>query len=450
MKRLLGLALTHFLACFLTCLLACASTPRAAQSGPDPACSRARPRSRDAWASCVHIIESARAAHDLAEVDRTLLEATALLPNSPSIDLALARNANLRGQVTDSIAWLDTYAARGLTIDLAADPGLKALASDPRAQKVTARLTENARPVTRGSKSLALPRGDLLFEDLAWDAGRAVFYVTSVRGQKLIELDPKTGSTRDVFAIDRPGVGILGVAIDPSRKKLWLTEAPLPPVPGFKKGDAASTPNALVALDSTTHAPIQRIELAPDGQERALTDLAIAPSGDVLVSDAAGGTLYLLESGQERLRALATIFASPQTPAPRDDGRAYVPDYSLGIALVDLRSAAVTWLSAPKEIALAGIDGLYLAGNALIAVQNGTRPPRLVRFDLSSDGTRIEHAAVLEAGTPDLGEPTHGAIVDGSFWFLASSGWSRFDDDGAIVKDPPADAPSLWRIPLSS
>jgi hypothetical protein len=53
------------------------------------------------------------------------------------------------------------------------------------------------------------------------------------------------------------------------------------------------------------------------------------------------------------------------------------------------------------------------------------------------------------AASPDLGEPTHGAILDDQLWFLANSGWSRFSDDGALVNDPPEDAPSIWRVPTA-
>src|SRR6185436_1010849 len=114
---------------------------------------------------------------------------------------------------------------------------------------------------------------------------------------------------------------------------------------------------------------------------------------------------------------LSAEFDSPQTPAPESDGTVYVPDYSLGIARVDTRTGAVSWLSASPDIALSGIDGLYWIGrigriqNALIAVQNGTHPPRVVRLTLSPDGGSVTAATVL-AASPDLGEPTHAVIVE--------------------------------------
>jgi hypothetical protein len=80
-------------------------------------------------------------------------------------------------------------------------------------------------------------------------------------------------------------------------------------------------------------------------------------------------------------------------------------------------------------------------------VQNGASPPRVVRLTLDLAGKRVTACRVLERATPGPGEPTHGAIVDGAFWFLASAGWPRFDDDGHLRADASPDAPAIWRIP---
>ena len=39
-------------------------------------------------------------------------------------------------------------------------------------------------------------------------------------------------------------------------------------------------------------------------------------------------------------------------------------------------------------------------------------------------------------------------LLSSVFVFLASAGWSRFDDDGHLVPDAPPDAPALWSLPL--
>jgi hypothetical protein len=119
-------------------------------------------------------------------------------------------------------------------------------------------------------------------------------------------------------------------------------------------------------------------------------------------------------------------FPSPQTPAlSADEKILYVPDYVRGIAAMHLDTRKVEWLQPAPGIALSGIDGLYVHGNSFIAVQNGTTPPRVIRFSLD-----LHSQELLEANTPGLGEPTHGTFVGDDFYFLANSGWSQYDGKG--------------------
>ena len=124
-------------------------------------------------------------------------------------------------------------------------------------------------------------------------------------------------------------------------------------------------------------------------------------------------------------------FPSPQTPAlSADEKTLYVPDYLRGIAAMDLATRAVKWLPPAENVALSGIDGLYVFGDSFLAVQNGTAPPRLTRFSLD-----LQKQEVLEANWPELGDPTHGVIVGDAFYFIANSGWGEYDQHGKIVWD---------------
>jgi hypothetical protein len=92
---------------------------------------------------------------------------------------------------------------------------------------------------------------------------------------------------------------------------------------------------------------------------------------------------------------------------------------------MDLATRSVKWLQPARNIALSGIDGLYVYRDSFLAVQNGTTPPRIMRFALD-----LQKQEVLEANSPGLGEPTHGTIVGTDFYFLASTGWNDYDDKG--------------------
>jgi hypothetical protein len=144
------------------------------------------------------------------------------------------------------------------------------------------------------------------------------------------------------------------------------------------------------------------------------------------------------------------LLRSPQTPVPLPGGtRLLVPDYSRGIAIVDLaRPGTVAWLAHDPALAAYGIDGLYLRGKDLIAVQNGTVPERLLLLRLNADFTRITGWSVLLARAPALGDPTHGVVAGGHFQFIANSGWDRVDEQGHIDATATADNPAIWSIEL--
>jgi hypothetical protein len=109
-----------------------------------------------------------------------------------------------------------------------------------------------------------------------------------------------------------------------------------------------------------------------------------------------------------------------------------VPDYSRGIGIVDLASRQVKLLEHPKELSLDGIDGMYLSGRTLIAIQNGTAPERLIRMTLDAALTRVLEWETIEANWTGLGDPTHGVVVRDQFYFIANSGWDRMADDGSL------------------
>src|SRR6185295_20378665 len=102
------------------------------------------------------------------------------------------------------------------------------------------------------------------------------------------------------------GIGVLDVAFDPTRNVLWMSTAPLPPVPGYRKGDDTARASSIAAIDPATGRIVQRIELRPDGKPHALSDLAVTSAGDVLVSDATGGGLYILRAGRAALERLSS------------------------------------------------------------------------------------------------------------------------------------------------
>ena len=264
-----------------------------------------------------------------------------------------------------------------------------------------------------------LPQNDLIAEDIAYDPATSRFFVSSVRHRKILAMS-KDGKFTDFLADSE--WPILALAVDAKRRLLWATTAAMPEGLDYKAGDDGKSPLLQFHLDSGKL--LRRYDIPTTGKH-ALGDMTLAASGDAYISDGYG-VVYRLRSGGEQLEVLIGpgTFRSPQTPALSDDGRKLlVPDYSRGISIVDLATKESKLLSHPPELSLGGIDGMYLSGRTLIAIQNGTAPPRIIRMQLDGLLSRIEKWETVEANWKGLGDPTHGVLVDGRFYFIANSGW---------------------------
>jgi sugar lactone lactonase YvrE len=354
-----------------------------------------------------------------------------LAPGDPAVRYNLACAEARLGRPDAALAELSAWAALGGSASLSDDADLASLRANPRFVGLQRRADANRTRISTGRETVVLADPDLLAEDLAWDPRRGSFLVSSVRHRKVVVVAADGGMTNLVHEA-QDGVGsVLAIALDPKRRLLWAATAGLPQGLGARPQDRDTS--ALVAFDADSGALRGRYPPPADAPAHALGDLTLGPDGTVYVSDGRAGAVYRLAPGAKGLEALVPPggLVSPQTPVLAPEGRSlWVPDYRLGIAIVPLGGGPIGWLRGPADLADTGIDGLTLAGGALIAVQNGSVPPRIVRLVFDLAASRIVRWEVLERG-PQIGEPTHGTQVGDAFFALVESGWDRFGDDGS-------------------
>src|SRR5439155_20781081 len=95
------------------------------------------------------------------------------------------------------------------------------------------------------------------------------------------------------------------------------------------------------------------------------------------------------------------LFHSLQGVAPDPGGSVlYVADYSHGLLHVDLATHIVTRLDDAPHLTSLGCDGIAWDRGAIVAVQNGVSPPRVMRFVLDAAGRRIVRAELLDRNLP--------------------------------------------------
>jgi sugar lactone lactonase YvrE len=219
-------------------------------------------------------------------------------------------------------------------------------------------------------------------------------------------------------------------------------------VPGFHAADSAKA--ALLRIDLRTGAIVQRFDLPPAPGGRVLGDLAVGPDGSVWMTDSQQPVLYRLRSGAATLDEIrGPLFHSLQGVAPTPDGRSlYIADYSLGILRMDLATGSVVALANPDRGTTVGCDGIIWHHGALIAVQNGVVPARVIRIVPDTDRDRVTRIDVLDRNVTVADEPTIGTLLGDEFVYVANSQWEKFTEDGARDPARPLTPPIALRLRL--
>lgn len=213
----------------------------------------------------------------------------------------------------------------------------------------------------------------------------------------------------------------------------WFASSAVPQHIGHELEDEGRA--GLFRIDVQSGRIRARALLPDDGEEHVLGDVVRADSGMLYTTDSIAGPVlsYDPETG-----AFATVLESGQLVSPQgltldvSGDYLYVADYNGGLFRVDLAEGGLSAVTTDQPVSLHGIDGLYRYGNHLVAIQNGIRPNRVVRFTLSDDGRSIIDHKILAMNLTEFDEPTLGVIRGSNFYFVANSHWNRFNRDNEL------------------
>jgi hypothetical protein len=406
-----------------------------------PAAAQARDST---WQQHTAALEAARARGAWDDVQHHIERLEAITGPNPVYTVNRARVAAQRGDTAVAYAALRTFAATGLVRDLDTDGALATLRGTTAWTAIGDRIRANAAPRGHLITSFTLPDTECIAEDLAWDAARRRWLVSSVRRGTVLTVSA-AGEVATFARLAHPGWSVLGIAVDATRRRLWAAAVALPQAVGYDKADSGRA--ALVRFDLATGRLDREFAIPRTVINAAPGDLAVAANGDLFSGDGRAGAVYRLRANADSVEVLVRpgLFRSTQQPVVTANGRALiVAEYGRGLARIDIATGAVEWIAHPATISLVGIDGLVRDGSALLAVQNLVPPARIARFTLDAGGAIVDGAVVAQG--PLLPEPTHVAIVDGVPYAIANAGWDLFDDDGVRKPGVAAAPPRIVRI----
>ena len=231
--------------------------------------------------------------------------------------------------------------------------------------------------VSTSRVAFRIPQPRLVPEGIAWDAQSGDFFVGSLHERKIVRIAP-SGAITDFVPTGTDGLeDVLGLKVDPGRRRLWACTA------ASARAGAAAGSSALLAFDVDTGKLLRAYWLKEAGTKHLLNDLAFTAGGEVYVTDSDADSLYRLGAEGESLE----VFIGPGTfrypngiALSADEKRLYVADFQSGLSVVDLATKGTQPLPLPANVSSHGIDGLYVDAGSLVAVQNGAGRERIVRY----------------------------------------------------------------------
>lgn len=359
------------------------------------------------------------------------LQVRSLLNDAGDGILAVAHAYSVLKDSTKVFETLTGYARMGLAnkkICNGEDKKFSWLAASPHFTTICRLMEKNTTPVSRTTRLLNFPDTGFLPEDIDYDNQKRSFLFTSVLQHAIFRL--ATDGSCSKFAASPSGWPMMAIKIDQRSLLVWATEMAIPGFGGF--ADTAKGQSAVCCFDLKTGKLKERFP-APEGSQWG--DMILDNQGAPIVCDGQSGAIFRL-----RQKVWEKIdkgdFISPQTPALTADGKyLIVPDYVRGLAVMNIENGSVTWIqNHPKNpCALNGVDGAYLVKDKLYLTQNGVNPERVMEVQLDSTLRKVRGCTVIEKATPGLGDPTHGVVVDGNFYYIANSGWDALDQHGKVV-----------------
>jgi streptogramin lyase len=334
-----------------------------------------------------------------AEISR-LEKLLSAAPDPATVTYQLARTYASASQWPEAITWLRKAASMNAGLDPSRD-SLFAPLHDSREFKEIQAAVRAATPTVSSSRpAFRVDEGDLVPESVAYDPRTRRFYFGSMKQGKIIRCYA-TGKCEQFTT----GLGtVLGLKLHAGG--LWLL-------------NNSTNDSELIHYNLASPTPLRRYKVTGPGH--TFNDLAIAPSGDIYLTDTPAGAVWHLAPGAADLVRLPQRFPFANGIALSPDAQLlYVSTFPDGITVLDLHAQTATPLPRPADLCLANIDGLYFHKGALIAIQNGIMSPRVVRLTLTPNLRAIARFEVLERRNPLFDGITTGVIAGNEFFYMAN------------------------------
>jgi hypothetical protein len=386
---------------------------------------------------------------DVQRLAWTLERLSELYPSAGDVRLNLAAAYAKLDDKSKTYDLLLKMKEQGFGYDVSTDPRFEKVRGTKVWDYVVSNLQSNLKTFGEGKVAFTLPKGDTLFESIAWDPKRKKFLVGSVREGKIYLSDDKGKLEPFIAPADGSGLwSVYAMSVDAERDLLYVASTSSLYFKGFRQEDLGKA--AIFKFKLSTGKLISKF-MMPGGQNaRSPSSMTVSKNGQVFVADGLRKEIYKIEGDELKLIVANPNLTSIRGLAATDDGNTlYFADYTLGIFGADLKSGKgfpVAYDS--TRLVLGGIEGLYWYDGTLVAIENGMSPRRVIRLTVSSDGKTITKMMPLDVANPAFKMPTYGTIAGEGLYFIANTQQALYGQYGDLTNESKLEAVNIFRSNL--
>jgi hypothetical protein len=343
-------------------------------------------------------------------------------PYEPQYLIGMVAGTALLGRQTTAYSYMHKMQQQGLSFDFNSTEDTAGIRGTQVYDYINDLLIRAGDPLGEARVAFELPEAGSYPESIVWDPSRERFLIGTVDTGSVLAVSP-TGETETILS--RSGAdrwwSIHGLAVDAERQRLWLATAAVPAFNGLAREDLGKS--ALLGFDLDSLELLERHEVPADGVPHVLGSVAVLAGGDVFVIDRALPLLYRKPLGGKALEphlGNRELVGFRDIAVSADGSKLYVADAALGILVVAPDKRVSALLAGPETLNLGGLSGLMVSGSALLVVQNGIRPQRVMRLELDDTGMSVTAVEPIANALEHFNFPSFGTVHDGAAWYFAS------------------------------
>jgi sugar lactone lactonase YvrE len=378
----------------------------------------------------------AKADGNLEDARVAFVEGLALFPDSPHLQLAVARisaEADDRDSCLEALTHLATIGGK---LDLTTVPELESFLDQKEFKALAETMNPGEPPRPAADSVHTLQGADLWNEGIACDRTTGDLYAGSIKHGKIVRL---SGGVQEDFGTTAQDdlLEVLGLHIDEERRRLWTAIGRDEMGPDGKH-DFGEMPreNAIVVYDLDTGQQLHKYPMIPDGRIHMWNDVTVAPDGTAYFTDMSVSEIHRIRpGGSPELFLTLEDRNYPNGIAAHPGGELLYVACLEEILVVNLADAAGSSLQRGPDICTGLGDGIAVGEAGLFIVQNnGLLGNRVLQCLLDASGRKLVSAHVLTCALPPGLMPYTCALGTEVLYVNGTAPFAQYDEPG----DPPA------------